>query len=260
MERGRQGIEGTLAKWNGLHQNTLAAVCRGGGRTKTTTGLHDLSPDLTKPLLDSIAFTWDEFFGERLTQVMRDWYGKLKDLAGRHAETFRETVAGRLKAGSVLKANLARLQEATEKVLAEQLEQSRTQMQERIDRTRGTLYERVPDRVRAVLRPTFEKAGKESGKGMKQRIIEDHLRPAVFAVARDVFRDAEQEIEAELRVLQDTLTRAYAEMAGTVHRHAQLNVDNLWQGAHELSTEGIEAERKRLATAAGKLAELAAAA
>lgn len=257
---GRQKIENTLAAWSNIHAGTLGATCRNNGSFTTITKKKlNLPEDLTRPILDSIAFTWDEFFGERLGQTMKEWYDKLLGLAHQHSREFLDTVYRHLKSDSKLRPDLEKLQAATEKVLSEQFALSQSQMRERIEATRSTLYQRVPDNVRSFLRPAFEAAGKLSGSGVRRRMIEDHLRPAAHSVARDVFRDAEQEIDTELRALQDTLTRGYGEMAHTVRRHAKNNAENFWQDAHELSLDAIEQEKKKLKAAAATLTALSAA-
>jgi predicted GTPase len=257
-QKGREGVDATLTSWEKMHQNTLAAVCRNKGRTTTTTGRHDLAQDLTKPLLDSIAFTWEEFFSDRLNRVTEEWHGKLLQLAHQQAQKFEAAVHQQLQAESRLRPDLKQFLEMTEKVLSEQLAHAKAQLQDRIVSTRATLYERVPTRVRAHLAPACQKAGKESGKGMKQRIIDEYLRPAAFEVARVVFQDVEQEIDNELRALQDTLVRSYSEMTDTVRRHADTNAKNIGEGAHGLSVKAIENERRQLQAAAKMLEELAA--
>lgn len=190
---------------------------------------------------------------------MKDWYDKLLLLSRDHAREFVTNVYKHLKSDSKLRPDVQKLEETTAKVLGEQLAVSQEEMKGRIEETRRTLHERIPERVRGALKPAFEKAGKETGKGMRDRIIETHLRPAALTVARDVFGEAEAEINRELRVLQDALTRSYGQMADTVRRHAKTNADNFWQDAHELSLDAIEYEKKQLQAAADILTALMAA-
>jgi energy-coupling factor transporter ATP-binding protein EcfA2 len=252
-ERGCRGIEGTLGRWGDMHFATLGATCRHGGRFTGTAGAYDLPGQLAEPLLDSIAFTWADFFGDQLNQVMEWWYRQLLELAREHARKFTEIVRKHSGSGSRVSRETEQLQTTTEKVLHEQLAQSRKHLQSRIDETRASLYERVPDKIRDYMQAAFAKAGKETGKGMKRRMVEDHLRPAALEVGRVVFQDAEQEIDAELRGLQDTLERSYGEVADTVRRHADTDAQNFWLDAHELSLEGIERERQQLHGAAEAL-------
>jgi hypothetical protein len=255
-KRGRDGVENTLRAWRSMHFGTLSAVCRNSGRFSGTTGIHDLPENLAGPLLDSIAFTWDEFFGERLNAVMGEWYSKLLNLARQQTQEFLAAVYRQLGSGSRLRFDLEELTKTTEKVLLEQLAQSRAELQERIDTTRATLYERIPERVRVHMRPAFVKAGAETGKGMRDWIVDIHLRPAAFEVARVVFQEAENEIEAELRALQATLVRSYAERTNTVRRHADTNANNVCRDAEELSSEGLGQGEACLQDASRSLAAL----
>jgi hypothetical protein len=78
VERGRHELGETFARWERIHPMTLGAVCRRGG---VYSGAHrnDFPAELSKPILDSIAFAWSDFFGERLQQTLEKWMGRLLD-------------------------------------------------------------------------------------------------------------------------------------------------------------------------------------
>jgi GTPase SAR1 family protein len=243
IERGRREVTRTLTRWDSMHHNTLKAVCARGGHHTTTRGPFDLPMELAEPLLDTIAFAWDDFFGERLGQVMREWYENLRHLAAQNAETFRTALSSRLGDRSHLRREMQQMQQATERVLTEQAAQSRSRIQQLIEETRGELHDRIPGRIRDAMREAFLAAGEESGAGMKQRMMDSHLRPAALKVARDVYTDAQQEIEERVRGLQDQMARTYSEMTDTVLRHARMAADNFMQTVHRHhSLEGIDKE------------------
>jgi hypothetical protein len=247
FERGRREVERAVSGWEGIASRTLGAICRNRGRfISSTRGLLDLPQQLAEPVLNTVAMEWHEFFSDKLAQVLQTGQARLLSAARDHAATFRDKVCGRLAAGSVVRNDTQRLVETTEKVLREEVDLARERAEERIEQVRSGLHGRIPDRVRATMRPAFEKASNESGTGMARRIVEDHLRPAACKVASDVFTEVQQEIEGEMRSLQDALERSYGEMAQTVLRNAQMAAKNFWQGARELSAEVYERDLRAL--------------
>jgi hypothetical protein len=243
-ERGRNELNRTVAAWSEIHANTLGALCRNGGTWRTGGRRFDLVGDLTRPLLNSIAFAWDEYFGQRLEGVMERGYGKLQGLG---EEYTLKHLLPRIPGNSQLRQDTEKFGDTTKKVLEEQVTQSRLGVRAEIDAKRATLYEQIPDSVKAAMKPAFAAAGQESGTGMRQRIIDNHLRPAAIRVARQVFRDARADIESELNGLQQMMIRAYADMTATVRRHAMTTSKNVWGDAlSDSSLKSLEAERKNL--------------
>ena len=72
-----------------MHWATIKAVCRRGGTHVGANGRSDFPADLSKPILDGIAFAWSDFFGERLSQTLEKSTSRLLH----NAETYRGGVA-----------------------------------------------------------------------------------------------------------------------------------------------------------------------
>ena len=84
--RGRHDLEQTIARWDRMHHLTIKAVCRRGG-SHVGVRTNDFSTDLSKPILDGIAFAWSDFFGDRLQAVLEKWTDHLILTAGSYHES-----------------------------------------------------------------------------------------------------------------------------------------------------------------------------
>src|SRR5262249_17667240 len=115
-------------------------------------------------------------------------------------------------------------------------------MDSKIESVRRTLYESIPQQVRGNMRAAFDRAAQESGTGMKARIISILSRRA-SEVSEVMFDDAERSILQGVRGLNDWLSRKYAEMEGTVTRHAGTAAENLTAGDEQISPDRIQRDR-----------------
>jgi hypothetical protein len=245
VDRARSELENTFARWEHMAWNTLKAACRRGGTHVGTTGKNDLSADLSKPILDSIAFAWSDFFGEKLQVLL----GKWTDMLLRHADDYRrrllDTVGRRADLPPTLFANLDGILETTEKVLKELLGQINSAMEARIQKDQRTLYESVPGQVKANMQEAFDDAAAESGKDMKKRMVAI-LRNHARQVSQVMFDDARESLLVGLRSLNDWLAHEFCEMTAAVRRHASSAAENLLVGGEKMSDEAISREEQPL--------------
>jgi hypothetical protein len=257
VERGQRELQNTLSRWSALHWATIRAVVRREGVYRGSTGNHNFPADLSKPVLDAITFAWVDFFGDRLSQGLEKWSERLLQCAEEHRLKLLEALSSLLPEKSRLHAHLKSIIETTERVIAEQLSQTRLQMNEKIDRNRRDLYERIPEHVAGNMRAAFDQAADESGTGMKLRmvaIISDHAT-RVCAV---MFADAEQAILEGVRGLTDWLARKYVEMTTTVGQHADIAIENLNLEGGQISPEEIDQRRAVLDAIGAAVAEVTA--
>ena len=204
VDRARLELDHTFTRWQRVHHMTLRAVCRRGGAYVGSTGKTDLPADLSKPILDSIAFAWSDFFGEKLRIILEKW----TDALLRHADGFGRQVLEAVSAKPDLPpgmlVNQDRILETTEKVLRELLAQVNTAMEARIQEDQRTLYERVPAEVRANMKEAFKRTAEEQGTGMRQRMVAI-LAEEANRVSQKMFDEAREAILSGLRGLNDWL-------------------------------------------------------
>jgi len=233
-QRARHEIGHVLSRWSRMHWATLRAVVRRNGRFVGSTGTHDLPGDLARPILDPIVLAWAEFFGDRLTAALDKWTDRLLLKADQYCNQVATILAKTASPHGTDSSEADHISQTTEKILRELLSQTKTEMQQKIDRVRRSLYETVPERIRAEMVPAFDRAASESGPGMKQRIIET-LSNHVNHVSQVMFDDSEQMISEGIRQLVDALSRSYREMTEAVDRQVGIVVENA-----KLFAEGSE--------------------
>jgi hypothetical protein len=252
VERARFELNQTIGRWGRIHHMTIRAVCRNEGVYVGTTGRNDFPADLSKPILDGIAFAWSDFFGEHLQLCLKKWTDHLL----RQADAYRGQLANSLavvpEASPSLIAGLDGVFDTTEKVLHEIVAQANNQMEGRIQVVQRSLYESVTAQVGANMRPAFLEAAQESGSGMKRRMV-DILARHASGISQVMFDDARDAILSGLRGLNDWLAREYEKMAEAVRRNAALAAENLVASGERLSTEKIAAEQQLLNELAGLL-------
>lgn len=244
-DRGRSELSVVVRRWSMMHWATLRAVSRRAGAYVGSTGKHDLPADLTKPVLDSITFAWSDFFGDKLGQTLEKWTQKLINQADDHRRRLLESIRIFAASSPNLERSVSDTLVITEKVVTELLQQTKTEMESKIENVRRSLYDCIPDQVRANMRAAFERAAAESGTGMKARMV-DILAKHAGEVSEVMFSDAEQAILDGVRSLNDWLCSKYVEMEETVNRHTVLAADNLTLGRDELSVTAIENERQSM--------------
>lgn len=225
VERARAEMGKTLDKWEQIHWNTIRAVCRRGG-CHIGSRKNDFPGDLAKPILDSIAFAWSDFFGEKLRLTLKKWMNLLKQRSTEFQKTLIDTAAQVAELSLNQSDNIAGIFATSERVLDEQLAQTLMAMETRITELQRNLYEVIPSQLRANLQPAFQKAEKEQGAGMKNRIM-TILRDHAHSISTTMFDDAREAIQNGLRGLNDWLARQSVEMTGTVRRNADLAGENL---------------------------------
>lgn len=255
VERAQNELRQTCQRWHGMHWATMRAVCRRNGVHVGKNGKSDFPADLSKPILDGIAFAWTDFFGDRLQRTLE----KRTDILLRVAEKYRGKLVQQLEGASdvsgELVSSMERLSGTTEKVLKELLGQISQKMQDRIEADQRSLYETVPNGVRENMREAFEEAAEQSGSGMKQRMVEI-LTSHAQRVSQVMFDDARESLLAGVRGLNDWLVGEHRGMIDAVRRNAKLAAENLLSTGRQMTEDMIEEELDRLSDFLNLLADL----
>ncbi len=242
VDRARHDLEVTVYGWQGMHWATIRAVCRRGGKYRGSTGTNDFPADISKPILDGIAFAWSDFFGERLSLTLEKWTDRLL----RNASAYRTRLGNSLAKSSGISQSvmdgLDGILETTERILSEILAQTRGQMESKIQDDQRTLYESVPLQIRANMQSAFEDAGLESGSGMKQRMIST-LAEHANRVAQTMFDEARDAILDGVRGLNDWISREFEKMIDVVRNNAGLAAENLLCGDQNMTHQAVADEQ-----------------
>lgn len=241
VERAKHDLDQTLSRWERMHHKTIQAVCRRGG-AHVGTHRNDFPADLSKPILDGIAFAWSDFFGEKLRQTLERWTDRLV----RHVASYREQLGKKVAEAddvspSVVK-NLDGIFETTTKIVQEVLAQTHNQTDTKILHEQRTLYEAIPDQVKANMQSAFMKAAEEKGAGMKSRMVAI-LGQHAHKVSQVMFDDARDALVNGVRSLNDWLIREYETMIQAVQRNASLAAENLVVSGERMTADAMAAEQ-----------------
>ena len=183
-----------LDSWTNLHWATLKAIIvRKGVYTSPSTGKRfDLNADIAEPLLASIPFAWDDFFGVQIEKIIEGLRARLE----KHGEIFLARIES--------EANLAQafdndtLQDLigdvqlTRNNLKFQIEEALNGFRRTILRVRVELSDSITETIVKMMLPGYEKAKSESGSGMKKRIllhIQEHARKSAREMFDTIHRD-----------------------------------------------------------------------
>jgi predicted GTPase len=245
VDRARHELQDTLTGWAGMHWATMKAVCRRGGTHVGSRGRNDFPADLAKPILNSIAFAWSDYFGEKLDNILERSADNLLRLADDYRRRLLEGLGNVSALPKSLQSSIAQLFETTQKVVKERVAQTAEGMDSRLEREQRTLYESIPEQLRANMQEAFQRAADERGTGMKMRMVDtlsDHAR----RVAAVMFNDARESLLNGVRQLNDWLTREFAKMADTVRRNASDTMRHLMAAEGEVTQTAIQRELDQL--------------
>ncbi len=245
VERARHDLDQTVNRWRRMHWGTIKAVCRRDGVYVGAGGRNDFPADLSKPILDGIAFAWSDFFGERLAQTLEKAAHRLLRRAEVYRDQLTKSLASAPDISRELFASLDGVLETTAHILQEIQAQTKTKMESRIQHDQRRLYESIPQQVRANMQPAFEGAAREKGAGMKDRMV-DTLGTHTHQVAQVMFDDARQVILDGVRSLNDWLAREYDTMIDAVRRNATLAAENFVTNGQNMTLQAIAAEQATL--------------
>jgi energy-coupling factor transporter ATP-binding protein EcfA2 len=268
VERALRHINLQVEGWSGIHWATLRAiVARYGQFASPSTGKkHDLNASLAEPLLQSIPFAWDEFFGLHLERITTRARGKLE----RHIDVYLE----RLKLEVVRSQGFG---DATVSSLEDDMKTARQSLMLQVDAAEGGLKRTIEERrrdlaagilptVSSVMTPAYERCRDERGPGMKARIlgvIQQHAKTAaerIFATIRTDIREGVTELGVQLGAEVDKVAQYALQQADRVRKNVGggrwvAEVDNVHGAMRELDemtaeVEGLRPQRAIRATAA----------
>ncbi len=230
FERGRAELQRVTEGWGRIHASTLRAIVRRNGRYHSpTSGKYDFADDISRPSLEMITFAWDDFFGDKMTHALTVWSDKLMVLADRHGnDTVREVIQQVGADSTSLSDDLQRSLAVNERLIKEYVGQSQSDMSGKLHQVRSTLYEQIPRQVAANMREAYQEAEDESGSGMKQRILE-LLSAHARRVSKVMFDDARDRIMEGVRMVTDSMSGRYSEMADGVSERLSVPVANFVQ-------------------------------
>jgi hypothetical protein len=172
--RARDGLDSKVEQWRSIHWATLKAIVVRHGRftSPSTHTRYDLGGSIADSLLETMPFVWDDFFGNFCENKLAELRGHL---AGK-AEVFLARLQGEARMAGVFSEQTISDINASVDVSKKHIEFHTNEilngLQSTVRRVRTDLALSVNETIQEMMLPAFEAASEESGKGMKQRILE----------------------------------------------------------------------------------------
>lgn len=226
--RAQRDLEMTIAVWRGInHMSLKAVVVRSGRFTSPSSGRRfDLAEDLTRPILDSIPFAWDHFFGTEFKQIVTVFHKRLESHAERLVSDLKIAL---LRGDETLRQLESQVDEdvaATKKSLEVRIGDTLKRIEGHIQETRQDLYKSIFTTAGQRMQPAFESAKEERGRGMKARmleVLESHAR----TIANDLYKTIERDLVEGLEDMEREFGNQLDKLRGYLVEEGHRVIDNV---------------------------------
>lgn len=220
-----RGVRRTCQGWQQIHWATLRAIVARDGLYKSPSNgrIYDLNADVTDPLIDHLPVAWEHYFTTELGAI-RD------ELALRLTHAAEEFCyrAGKLAEASGGKSPALvqqQLKAFRKRVTFEKQESARRVTTEVTDQRRALAYG-MTSAAKAHMLPAYERASRESGPGVKGRML-DHLTTTAQQTAPVIFQTIQQDLTEALTGLEALIGRLFDELAAATQAQAGLVAQNV---------------------------------
>ncbi len=229
FETSVQGVKRVTEGWRGIHWATLRAIVQRNGVFKNYAGRSfDLNEDLAEPLLQQLPVSWEKYFTDDVGGVTSEF-------------VLRVTESGKSFCGRV-QLIIELLLKKKDQGIEEQLkwfqdkvsllaQGSKTQVLAKVKERRSEHAAKMPKIALVRMQPSYDLAKQESGKGMKQRIL-DLIEPAAIDSAQPIYSTIREDLIEGLNDLEiiivgmfRELTKAADKQAGIVANNANIDVE-----------------------------------
>lgn len=118
----------------------------------------DLAEQLAKPLLNSVAFAWVDFFGDRAIRAVDGLAQSLHDAATDYIDRIELSLRPVPALAEVFERHGAATAGAAHQLVQQRLNELKRDVNERLTTDRRRLDDDVLEQVRLAMRPVFEEA------------------------------------------------------------------------------------------------------
>lgn len=206
-------------KLAGIHWATLRAIVRRDGVFYGSTRKWDLPAEIAAGISRRVVFRWAELFETAAKQFLESVTLKSSDLLSEHAHLLYGLIAQAVGEGL---PGMDRLKQPTQQLEFE-LDLIGTEITERLQTARMSFERDLVENLRHQLRPAFERAADETGRGMKQRMV-DAISRHLDEVSPDLLpalaRDLDEKVVEVNGILSNQVERAHASVSRVAHLEA----------------------------------------
>lgn len=226
--RAQRDLEMTVTVWRGInHMSLKAVVVRGGRFTSPSSGRRfDLAEDLARPILDSIPFAWDHFFGTEFKQIVTVYHKRLESNAKHILSDLKIALLRGEEALRQLESQVDEDIAATKKSLEVRVGDTLKRIEIHIQETRQDLYKPISSTAGQRMQPAFETAKEERGRGMKARmleVLESHAR----TIASELYKTIERDLIQGLEDLEHEFGNQLDRLKGYLVEEGQRVIENV---------------------------------
>jgi len=255
-DRARHGLADRFDRWRGMHHMTFRACMVRDGEFSSSNGNHyDFNRDIALPLLESIPFTWDDFFGLHLRESLAEVREQLKA----RGEVFLERLKSEATQSGVFAsdriASLSTDIELSQRNIEFHVEEKTNGVLRTIQRVRSQLADGIYNTIRNSMLPAYALAKDESGPGMKDRMIRlvtNHARQSCDQLFDNILADlTDGVVELGLQFNHDL-----RELSDIVGQQADRVSGNLGLGAVQHQAQSVESTRHALDELVGELGRM----
>ncbi|MFA9430731.1 dynamin family protein [Egicoccus sp. AB-alg2] len=228
-----------------FHWSTLRCACRDGGTfLSSTAGRVQLSGEVARPLLDSIALIWPEFFGDQLERIVSAYDTGVQAAVADYGRTLVSVLPAEIRAQRGLIEALADTQRSELLGVLHDAERVAGEIRSRITRTRSDVLEGLELVIDEAMQDGYATAAREYGVGTKARII-DTVSRAGERVLSDVGPQLEKLVVADVDELVEWAAARVADLADEAARRIGGTAERLRVTADE-RTRAVEAAWQQL--------------
>ena len=222
-----------------IHWSTLRAIVRRRGVFHGTAKRWDIPQQITDRIASKLVFRWAGLFENSATSFLNSLESKSVDLVAQHRHVLYQAVAAAL--GEASSELLPERQE--QKSLSLRFDLAQAAVTQQLRTTRLGFSAALVDCMRRELGPAFDAAAKESGRGMKDRIVLillEKLENSVPTVVAALNRDIEGQVAAVKAMLLARVDDAHQMVTDIAMREAANMEADLSQTSDQELREQIE--------------------
>ena len=227
-----------------MHHMTLRACLVRDGEFQSSNGNHyDFNKDIALPLLESIPFTWDDFFGQHLRESLTEVREQLKARGEVFLERLKSEASqcGVFEAGRI--ASLSTDIELSQRNIEFHVEEKTNGVIRTIQRVRSELADGISHTIRDSMLPAYAAGKDESGPGMKRRMLAIVTRHARESCER-LFDNIVADLSGGVVELGLQFNHDLRELADIVGQQADRVSGNLGLGEIQNQSQNVAATRQ----------------
>lgn len=247
VERAARGAERRIATdINRYHWSTLRCACRDGGTFfSSTAGKVELTKDVGRPLLESMAISWAEFFGERLRADINAQRAQVEDALKEYRQSVLEAVPSVIRDDAATSEAVTALHEGAVASVQHGVEAMTGEIEGYIENARRELLHLLDEVLADRMQEAYSRAAQERGRGTKARIVEQVAQAGQECLAL-VGPDLVESISSGLEDVVEWTAARFADLADDAAERTATVVERLEAAADERQQEIDRAWREHL--------------